>query len=395
MFEGSLGPAITGVAMKRFTTLLLCALLAACASTPPPSPEGLFHDELFVQPPQAIRVDDIFAISEDMKRYARVDMAASLRSKGLQKGLFDALYSKQQLQLEYDAERTRNATEAFDARAGNCLSLVIMTAAFAKHLGMKVSYQSVYTDETWTRNHDTYFASGHVNLILGPSWIETTSGSATPSWTIDFLPPQDKRNQRAREISESTIVAMYMNNRAAESLAAGDLNAAYAWARSAVTHEPTFLSAYNTLGVIYLRAGHPAAAERALAQVLQRDARSTVAMTNMVRVLAVQGRAEESAALARTLARIDPEPPYFFFDQGQAAVQRGDYASARNWFAKEVARAPYHHEFHFWLAVTELQLGDVESARTQLHLALNTSTTPRNQQLYAAKLDRLKHAALQ
>lgn len=76
-------------------------------------------------------------------------------------------------------------------------------------------------------------------------------------------------------------------------------------------------------------------------------------------------------------------------------MQRGDYASARRWFAKEVARAPYHHEFHFWLAVAELQLGDVESARAQLHLALNTSTTPRNQQLYAAKLDRLKQAALQ
>lgn len=394
MFEGSPGLAITGVAMKRFSALLLCALLAACASTPPPSPEGLFHDELFVQPPDSIRVDDIFAMSDKMKRYASVDMAASLRSKGLQKGLLEALYSKNQLQLEYDAERTRTAAEAFEARAGNCLSLVVMTAAFAKHLGMKVSYQSVYTDETWTRNHDTYFASGHVNLTLGPRSLDASRGTQ-PTWTIDFLPPEDRRGQRAREINESTIVAMYMNNRAAESLAAGDLNAAYAWARAAVTHEPTFLSAYNTLGVIYLRAGHPAAAERALAQVLQRDARSTVAMTNMVRVLAVQGRAEESAALARTLARIDPEPPYFFFDQGQAAVQRGDYASARNWFAKEVARAPYHHEFHFWLAVTELQLGDVESARTQLHLALNTSTTPRNQQLYAAKLDRLKHAALQ
>ncbi len=386
---------MSGVAMKHFTALLLCTLLAACVSTPaPPSPATLFRDGLFAQPPHAVRVDDIFAMSDAMKRYADVDMAASLRSKGLQKGLLEALYSKRQLQLEYDAERTRTAAEAFDARAGNCLSLVVMTAAFAKHLGLKVSYQSVYTDETWTRNHDTYFASGHVNLTLGPRWLDTSRGTQ-PTWTIDFLPPEDRRGQRSREISESTIVAMYMNNRAAESLAEGDVDAAYGWARAAITHEPGFLSAYNTLGVIYLRRGHAVEAEHALAYVLRREPSSTVAMANMVRALAVLGRADESAALARRLARIDPEPPYYFFDRGREALQRGDYASARGWFAKEVARAPYHHEFHFWLAVTELQLGDVESARTQLHLALNTSSTPRNQRLYAAKLDRLKHAVAQ
>lgn len=193
MFIGSPGRAVTGVAMKRFTALLLCGLLAACASTPPlPPPQALFHDELFAPPAHTIRADDIFAMSDKMKRYAEVDLATSLRRKGLQKGLLDALYSKQQLQLEYDAERTRNATEAFEARAGNCLSLVIMTAAFAKHLGMKVSYQSVYTDETWTRNQDTYFASGHVNLTLGPRWLDGSRGSQ-PTWTIDFLPPEDRR----------------------------------------------------------------------------------------------------------------------------------------------------------------------------------------------------------
>ena len=382
--------------MTRLAVLLICTLLAACASVPAPPPAPtLFHDELFTTPAQPVGDDNIFALSDEMTRYADTTLAAQLRSRGLQKGLLEALYSKHQLKLEYDAERTRNAVEAFDARAGNCLSLVIMTAAFAKHLGLQVSYHSVYTDETWTRNHDTYFASGHVNLTLGRRFADTASRGISPSWTIDFLPPENLRGQRSREVSEETIVAMYMNNRAAESLAAGDLNAAYAWARAAVTHQPSFLSAYNTLGVIYLRRGHAAAAEQALAHVLQNDPSSTVAMANMVRVLGAQGRADESAALAKTLARIDPEPPFHFFDLGQAAMRAGNYAVARGWFAKEVARAPYQHEFHFWLALAEFQLGNMEGARAQLTLALNTSTTRRNQQLYAAKLDHLKHLGLQ
>jgi Tfp pilus assembly protein PilF len=382
--------------MKRLALLLIGTLLAACASVPSsPPPSALLHDELFTTPTEPIRADTIFALSDRMEHYADTVIAPQLRKHGLKKGLLDALYSKQQLKLEYDAERTRNAVEAFDARVGNCLSLVIMTAAFAKHLGLQVSYHSVYTDETWTRNHDTYFASGHVNLTLGRRWADTGSRGMDQSWTIDFLPPEDLRGQRSREVSEDTIIAMYMNNRAAESLAAGDLNAAYAWARASVTHQPGFLSAYNTLGVIYLRRGHVAAAEQALAHVLKQEPSSTVTLSNMVRVLGLLGRADESAALAKTLARIDPEPPFHFFDLGQAAMRAGDYPAARRWFAKEVARAPYHHEFHFWLALAEFHLGDIEGAREQLTLALNTSTTRRNQQLYAAKLDHLKQLGLQ
>jgi Flp pilus assembly protein TadD len=377
--------------------LLLVCLLAACASPPAPSPAppGLFNDALFEPPAQPVNADGIFALSSEMKHYVDFDISTQLRTRGLQKGLLDALYAKQQLKLEYDAERTRTAAEAFEARAGNCLSLVIMTAAFAKHLGLQVTYQSVYTEETWTRANGTYFSSGHVNLTLGRRAVDLSARDFSPSWTVDFLPPEDQRGQRSREISEATVVAMYMNNRAAESLAAGELSAAYAWAKAAATHTPGFLSAYNTLGVIYLRQGQPAAAQRAFAHVLQHDPSSTVAMANMVRTLSLLGRADESASLAKTLARLDPEPPYYFFDQGHVALRSGDLQSARRWFAKEVARAPYHHEFHFWLAVAEYQLGDIAGARAQLGLALSTSTTRRNQQLYAAKLDYLKQTGLQ
>ena len=383
--------------MTRLTVLLLCLVLAACASPPPAAPPVLLlNDKLFAPPAQPpLSAEEIFAVSEPMKRYTDQDIARQLRHRGPQRGLLDALYSTQQLQLEYDAERTRNAAEAFDARAGNCLSLVIMTAAFAKHLGVQVSYHSVYSDNTWTRNQDTYFASGHVNVTLGRRSVDVGVPGNFTNWTIDFLPPADRSRQRSFEVSEATIAAMFMNNRAAESLTSGALDDAYAWARAAVLHEPAFLSAYNTLAVIYLRRGHALEAERALAHVLQHEPQNTIALSNMVRVQAALGRADTARELAARLARIDPEPPFHFFELGLAAMRQGDPALARQWFAKEVARAPYHHEFHFWLAQADYQLGDIYSARRQLDLALKTSTTRRNQQLYAAKLDHLKHLGLQ
>lgn len=377
--------------MKHFAALLLALLLTACASAPVAAPPELLRDDLYPGPHAVLGAAEIFAASDEMKRYLDQHIADPLRHRGLSKGLLAALYDRRQLQLEYDAERTRTAAEAFEARAGNCLSLVIMTASLARHLGLQVSFNSVLTEDTWTRQHDTYFASSHVNITLGPRPLDSADRGLHPSLTIDFLPPADLRGLRMRPIGESTVAAMYMNNRAAESLAAGELHAAYGWARAAITHEPRYLSAYNTLGVVYLRGGHADAAERALAHVLQQAPRSTVAMANLVRVYRAQGRADDAAAMAQRLARLDPEPPYHYHDLGQAALQRGDAAAAREWFRKELARAPYQHEFHFALAQAEARLGNLDAAREQLTLALGSSATRAHQQRYAAKLDHLQH----
>jgi tetratricopeptide (TPR) repeat protein len=375
--------------MKTWGILVLCLALGGCASAPvPQAPQQLFEDELFAAPSEPIRAEDIFALSDEMKRYVGTEIAAQLRSKGLQRGLLEALYSKNQLKLEYDAVRTRNASEAFEARSGNCLSLVIMTAALAKHLGVSVRYQSVYVDSTWTRSGNLYFSSGHVNLTLGRRALDARLGPDTDTaWTVDFLPPEDVRGQRARGIGEETIVAMYMNNRAAESLSQGRLDDGYAWAREAIRHSPAFLSAYNTLGVIYLRHGNPLQAARMLRHVLEREPDNTVAMSNLVRVLSDLGRSAESALLSQRLAQIEPYPPFYFFDRGLAELQAGHFASARELLTQEIKRAAYHHEFHFWLAIANLGLGDTAQARKHLIIAKENSTTLDDQALYSAKLE--------
>src|SRR5881396_2589033 len=200
--------------MKHLAVPALCILLAACAHTPVAQPPAqLFSDQLFAAPSERIRADDVFALSDEMKRYLETEMAGRLLNKGLQKGLIDALYSKNQLRLEYDAAITRNASQAFEARSGNCLSLVIMTAAFAKALGLSVEYQGAFIEPSWSRVGGMYFLSGHVNLTLGG---RSTGARSSELLTVDFLPPEQLRVLRTRVIAEATIVAMYMNNRAAE-----------------------------------------------------------------------------------------------------------------------------------------------------------------------------------
>jgi hypothetical protein len=114
--------------------LMVLAWLSACATRP------------VIEAPPA-------SLTPAMEAYT-ADVMRQRRGRELRRALFEALYQRDQLQLEYDSAITRTAAEAFAARQGNCLSLVIMTAALAHELRIPVVFQSVPTVDTWSRSGD-------------------------------------------------------------------------------------------------------------------------------------------------------------------------------------------------------------------------------------------------
>jgi tetratricopeptide (TPR) repeat protein len=388
--------------MGRCIALLCALVLASCASVQDASPDAasygrFFDDARFAPASERIGVAQVFALSDDMRRYLDDEIVPRTKLRGRQLALVDALYRKGDLRLEYDSAMTRNASEAFAARSGNCLSLVIMTAAFAKALDLPIEYQKVFVDDAWARAGNMYLAIGHVNLTLGKRRAEELTYAQrlgrkpieSEGLTIDFLPPEDMRAVRSRVIGEDIVVAMYMNNRAVEALARGRIDDAYWFAREAVRQSPAFLVAYNTLGAVYHRHGDLALSENVLRYVIEREPGNVQAMANLVRVLADAGNTEESQRLAAALARLEPEPPFAFFNRGMAAMRAGDLHAAKASFEREIARSPDYHEFHFWLAVAYVGLGETAQARKHLAIAVRNSTSRSDHDIYAAKLDRL------
>lgn len=377
------------------TILALALTLAGCAAAPTAGDATRFAaDQLFAPPSRPIAADRVFAVSEPMRRYIveRIEPLQGTRSR--QRALVEALRARDELKLEYDAAYTRNAAEAFEARTGNCLSLVIMTGAFARELGVEARYRVVNEEETWARRGDIYFSVGHVNITLGRRvGAMTARFDDSERFTVDFQPPPAfVPYGRWQEIEEKTVLAMYLNNRAAETFAEGRLDDAYWFAREAMARDPAFVAAYNTLGVIYQRRGHAAEAARVLAWALEREPRNTSVMNNLANAFADLGRAAEAARLRERIARLDPEPAFTWFNQGLAAMQRGDYKAARDLFRKEVDRAPDYHEFHFWLALALAKLGETEEARAHLVRASETATTREEYERYAAELKRIRSA---
>ena len=378
--------------MRRWIVLLACAMLSACATQPaaPLRPGQFFNDAAFR--PRATPVGtNVFAVSDAMRRFLEVDIGPQLRRMGRLDGFVDAVQNGTQLKLKYDSSITRTAAEAFDRRAGNCISLIIMTAALAKELDLPVFYQRVYSDDSWSRDGDILFRSGHVNMVLrwrlGENLFATDRNREV---TVDFLPEEDVRGYKTSSLEERTVVAMFMNNRAAESLARGQLDDAYWWAREAIMRDSGFLEAYNTLGVIYRRHGDLREAELVSRELLARGPDNPTFIANLAAVLDAAGQQREAQALLQKLQRIEPYPPFHFMDQAQLALKNGDLNKAIGLFKRELARDPDYHAAHFGLAAAYFQLGDFASAQAHLATAMQNSTTRRDHELYAAKLERLR-----
>jgi Flp pilus assembly protein TadD len=234
-----------------------------------------------------------------------------------------------------------------------------------------------------------------VNLLLGHRTPNQLSGSAPErALVVDFMPEAGSYQPHAQPLDEEEIITLYQNNRAAEALVQGRIDDAYWWARAAVAGSPPGSLAYNTLGVIYQRHGDLVLAERAYRAALEREPESVVALRNLEPVLTALGKNEEARALARRVASIEPIAPFYYFNQGVTAYNNKDYQKARELFAREVKRAPYYDEFHFWLAASLLQLGETGLAREQLTLAMDTSTRKDTRNLYSAKLAHLRQLGM-
>lgn len=382
--------------MKRLAIglLSLSLLLGGCASTAPSPtpPPALFADERFAPPSETVGAKDLFALSPAMRDY--LDSPAfsqRLRSKGMRHGLLDALYSKTDLKLEYESRITRTASETYNARMGNCLSLVIMTAAFAKELGMPVYFRSVEVENSWSRTAGLYLSSAHINIGLGQRPGDVLrSYDSERVLVVDFIPRDEAATLRSRELEEQDIVALYLNNRAAEALVQDRIDDAYWWARAAVEAQPGTATTLNTLAVIYQRHGELALAERAYQAALAREPENLSVLRNLEPLLLALGRPQEAQALAKRIASIEPTPPYYYFDKGMVALKAGDFDQAVTDFAREVRRAPYNDEFRFWLGIAHLKLGHLGDARENIALAVDHSTRGDMREVYSAKLAYLR-----
>jgi Flp pilus assembly protein TadD len=381
--------------MSRVLTLIMAVLLlAGCATAPVQAPgyQGLLADDAFERPAHPPDPSRIFALTPAMESFVVEQIQPLVHLYGVRDAVVQAMYETGRLKLRYDSDYTRTAPEAFQERAGNCLSLVILTAAVAKRMGLDVRFQRAPDERIWVRDGNLVSLVGHVNLSLAAAQSAAHRTQSPVEWlTIDFLPLQDAQHVRTVPVTEARIEAMYFNNRSVESLAGGRLTDAYWSARASMAQDPTFHSAYITLGVVLQRRGLLQRAEAAFRAALALEQDNLQALRNLAGVLPLVGKADEAAALQARLASVGPDPGELF-QEGLQAYVSGNFPHARQAFSKIVELAPDDHEAHFMLGMSDLMMNEPRRALADLKSARDIARADKDRVRYDSKIQRLQEA---
>ncbi|QIR15550.1 tetratricopeptide repeat protein [Shewanella aestuarii] len=376
--------------------LLSFLLLSGCQTTPETTQnlntDALFYDELFT--PVAIQSpEEIFALPQEV--IIEVKQAylkdKSIRSKNLAVHDWLAQYiGAQQGGFEYRDHYTRNAQETALSRMGNCMSLVVLSAALADVFNIPVEFQDIDVEPVWDKRGGFYLVNGHVNLLFSPVAESNTYFVRGSKVLIDFLPERAIRGYSKKTVNKQTLTAMYYNNVAAEALVSQQLDLAYALVKKSIQLDPYYVSSINTLAVIYRRKGDDKKAEQAYRAALSVDSHDVTTLFNLALILGEQDRLEEWAEVHKILELARINNPFYYYDMAQHAYFEKQYQEALVWYKRAVEKADYRHEFYFGLSRAYWATGDQTLAKKNMEKALTLTGDLNNKRRYQSKLQAMK-----
>ena len=140
---------------KSLMSIGCCLLLAGCAATSGTqvsvNTDNLFIDDSFSKPVDFNKITDIYYLTEQQKSMLDSTIKPSF-SQSFTQQIVDNLLQKDYRAFDYDNSFTRTASQTLESKQGNCLSMVILSVAMAKHFDIKFKIYDVKTAPIWNRN---------------------------------------------------------------------------------------------------------------------------------------------------------------------------------------------------------------------------------------------------
>jgi Flp pilus assembly protein TadD len=303
-----------------------------------------------VQPP----VVEPLALSQSIIDYMEAHIQPGLRGWDLVDRLQTLLFDEQFLNIQYRENATLTAIETFEQGYANCLSLVNLYVAMARHYGLDAQYQTVQVQPRWNRRGELVVLSEHINA-LGRL-------SASRNYIVDFTPDVRLQQRSARVVSDEHALGLYFNNIGVEALIGGDADSALDYFRYALLTDDSLAIAWNNFGSAWNQLGEAEFAEYSYRKAYALDRRNTTALNNLARHYSRAGKPELAERYRRVLDRVHNANPYYHFVRGSYAYELGNYAEARQHFLRALRRESSEPDFYFALGMTYERLGQQEEA---------------------------------
>lgn len=292
--------------------------------------------------------------------------------------------------FDYKGE-TFSADLAARQRAGNCLSLAILTKAYASLVGLDIEFRKVNSAPIYQRNAGVMTISSHVQSHLYAPKItnndKNTLSILRSKIIIDYFPTSN--SFIGDLVSDADFSAMYYQNLAAEAIVKKNFDLAYSLLDAAMKLSPNNSETLNTLAVLHKITGNTALAESLYLNEIQNGNRSVSLLSNYILLLEQTNRPEEAALMKQKFKDVRDDNPYRWYDLANQAYAQQNFSQALNYYEKSIQAAPYLHESFYGQAKTYVRLGKRHQAKIAMKKAASLAFKPSDEQLYLAKLNSL------
>lgn len=351
-------------------------LAAALALSPPPLPQDAPLDPAMPAPEQ------VMALPPELReRFRRWNASAPASQVVRMERLVDFMFDRDGgLGLEYQQDANYTVAQTFQTRRANCLSFTLVVIALARDAGMEAYAQEIEDVLTWYQEGSTVYRNNHVNAGI------RIGGQR---FTVDVAWDEVIARQQPKAIPDRHLLAMFYNNRAIGLFSAGRIEPAEAYMQRAIELDPAYPAFWNNAGVLALRRGDLALAERDYLHALSMDQRHSSALFNLVSLYGRSGRDAEARPLQRRLERIRARDPFDQFLLALECERAGDYAGAVGHYQRAIRLHGSEHRFYLGLARAYLHLGDARRAGRALARAQALSEGATRAR-YQAKLEKLR-----
>jgi len=159
------------------------------------------------------------------------------------------------------SDKTLTTQQSLSTKSGNCLSLTLLTTAYANLAGVKVTYQLLDRNPIYNiDNNNLLVTSDHLRAVLHSSVNQNEDGFwSTSRIRIDYF--QTDGLSYVDNIDTGFQLSLFYSNLAVEKLSRRELDSAFSYAEKALSIHKSNSSALNTIGIVHRKRGDLAKAE--------------------------------------------------------------------------------------------------------------------------------------
>lgn len=382
--------------------LFITILLSGCQQTPQQRSTKLpdtrlLVDEQFSVPETSIETpEEIFAVPDHVVRELRKQVMMYGDPHDRSRALLKFIFNDGTDMLEYVNSATLIASETLEKRQANCLSLTILAYSLANQLGFDSRFQDVDVPEYWITRSGSSLLNGHVNLVVNPDSKFAGVGHIVyrrHSYLIDFDRVPSRTKFRTTEVGKNSIIAMFYNNKAADSMMLQDYDRAYQYLKAAIDIAPELSGTWNNLAVLYRQKLLLDKAEQVYLHSLALEPDHSNTMANLAMLYQITGRTQQAAMLEKKVAKKRLSNPFYFVMLGNEAFERRDADRALQHYRQSLKIQPNTPEALYGMARAYLLKGDLTAASRYLQSAKKMVEPGPERRRYQSKLDQLNEIA--